>query len=109
MNKMAHDKNAREELIKTEYNECFWNDYTYTPEEVVALVNSDNENFNKLFVSRILAGSSFPSRSLNIIYGREKTKAILPQITVSGRVKRRLELVEAVLFDKPVSGVPKWI
>ena len=79
-----------------------------TPDEAVRLVQENDPDFMKLFAARILANSSFPSKSLRVIFGKDLLRSLLSGITVSGRVKRRLELVEYILFDKPISGYPAW-
>ncbi len=68
---MNHEDKIFEDIIR----ECFWGDYSYTPDEIRSNLNSGDEKFRLFLFSKIMNNSNYPSKYLRLLFSKIEIKS----------------------------------
>lgn len=88
------EESTLQEIIQ----DCFWNDYTVTAENLQTKMN--NEMFRKFLFSKILQNSSHPSLHLRLLFTMEEVEALLTSLEKRFGQSKRTKLIRGNLFGQ---------
>lgn len=75
--------------------ECFWGDYTLSPRDILARLESNGPGFNHFLFSKIIENSRYPSRHLTILFPKKDLNQMLQRYLKISDNKQRVRLVAA--------------
>ena len=97
------------ETLKTVLDECFWGDYTITPQEARKRLAGEDLAFERFLFQRIVAESPFPSNWLRILFTGEKLRTLFSSVSLGGRAAERGSLARAVIMNETWEKEPEWM
>ena len=97
------------ETLQTVLDECFWGDYTITPEEAQKRLAGEDLEFERFLFQRIVAESPVPSNRLRGLFTIEKLRTLFATVPLRGRAAERGSLARAVIMNETWEKEPEWI
>ena len=77
--------------------ECFWDDYTLSVQDLLAKLDSGDLTFQRFLFSKIVENSRHPSRHLRALYPPDQLQALLKDYMPRARDQKRIRLIAANL------------
>ena len=80
--------------------ECFWGDYSITPEKILKRLEEGDFRFKVFIFSKIVENSLYPSKHLRNLFDREELATLFERYPKSSDYRRnqRLRIIKANLF-----------
>ena len=102
---MKQDMDVVREAAETVIKECFWGDYSLTPETLVKRFESGDDDLKRLVFSKIIANSSHPSRYIRMLYAKEEVETLVASFDDlhETRIRKRIELVKSNVLQSGVT------
>ncbi len=95
-------------VLKSVLDECFWGDYIISPDEAEKKLKSNDKDFLKFFINRIISESSFASARLKFLFSKKQLEELLPISSSSPRIQHKIKLVRSILLKDIPGGVRPW-
>lgn len=105
------DIELKKKYLQDLLKELYWNDYTYTVDEVCDLLEQKDTVFIRHFFGRILSNASFSSQALLKLIPQNELISLfqesqVPQISFQ---KKRFNMAKYIITGKGNPEVPAWV
>ena len=114
-NKMSDTYYLKDIAERTRYlenlmKELYWNDYTYTPKEIIELLETHDESFTRHFFSKIVNNATFSTQALLKLFPEQELGTLFEEknTTRTAFFKKKYDTVQFNITGKGTPGVPAW-
>ena len=90
-------KDKRTASAQEVIQECFWDDYTLSVQDLLAKLDSGDLAFQRFLFSKIVENSRHPSRHLRALYPPDQLQSLLKDYMPRAQDKKRIRLIAANL------------